>query len=116
MLRIARIALLFFILAPGSSRADESIVDMTASADTYAFAPDKIVAHVGKLETLRVTAVGGEHGIASSDLDIETVLIRPNHTTTVSFTPAKVGTYVVHCAYVCGIGHSGMAFTVDVQP
>ena len=116
MLRISHVALFLVLLAPTASNADASNVDMTASADTFAFSPAKIVARVGQIETLRITSSEGEHGIVSSDLGIETALIRPNRTTTVTFTPAKAGTFVVHCAYVCGIGHGGMAFMVEVQP
>jgi len=116
MLRIALIAFALTALTPVASGADDSVVDMTASADTFTFSPDKIVAHVGQLETIDVKSIAGEHGIGSAELGIDTQLIRPNRTTTVSFTPAKAGTYVVHCAYVCGIGHAGMAFSVDVEP
>jgi heme/copper-type cytochrome/quinol oxidase subunit 2 len=96
--------------------ADDSVLEITASAETFAFSPAKIVAHVGQRETIQLTSSEGTHGISSPELGIGTTLIRPRHPATVTFTPTKPGEYVVHCAYVCGTGHAGMAFTVDVQP
>jgi cytochrome c oxidase subunit II len=99
-----------------ASGADDSVVKMTASAETFAFSPDKVVAHVGQRETIELTSAEWTHGISSPELGIDTTLIRARHPVTVTFTPTKPGEYVVHCAYVCGSGHAGMAFTVDVQP
>jgi cytochrome c oxidase subunit 2 len=104
------------MLTTARSSADDSSIEMTASAETFAFTPAKIEARVGQLVTLRVSSSEGVHAIASTDLGIDMTMIRPNRAAMVSFTPQKTGTYVVHCAYVCGIGHSGMAFEVDVSP
>ncbi len=108
--------LLILMLTTARSSADDSSIEMTASAETFAFTPAKIEARVGQLVTLRVSSSEGVHAIASTDLGIDMTMIRPNRAAMVSFTPQKTGTYVVHCAYVCGIGHSGMAFEVDVSP
>jgi cytochrome c oxidase subunit 2 len=40
----------------------------------------------------------------------------PGHETTLSATPTRVGTYVVECLELCGIGHSQMRTIVNVVP
>jgi heme/copper-type cytochrome/quinol oxidase subunit 2 len=114
--RCSIFGLLVVLLNPIASTADDSFVSMKASDDTFSFSPDEIVAHVGQQETIGLSSTGGVHGVASAELGIDTTLIRPNHTVTVSFTPKEPGRYVVHCANVCGIGHKGMAFTIQVEP
>jgi heme/copper-type cytochrome/quinol oxidase subunit 2 len=104
------------LFCPVASTADDSFVAMAASDDTFSFSPAEIVAHVGQQETIQLTSTGGVHGVASAELGIDTTLIRPNHPVAVTFTPKEAGRYVVHCANVCGIGHAGMAFTVQVEP
>jgi heme/copper-type cytochrome/quinol oxidase subunit 2 len=114
--RLALALATFTICLMGRSAADDSSIDMTTSADTFTFSPDKIVAHVGVEQTLRFRSIAGVHGVGSTELHIATAIIRPNRITTVTFTPDQPGTFTAHCAYVCGVGHQGMAFTVDVQP
>lgn len=109
------VALLVGVQIPSQSKANDSFVVMTASADTFTFSPDRVVAHVGKQASIQLTSSEGIHGIASSELGIETTLVRPGHSVTVAFTPKTPGEYVVHCASVCGIGHKGMAFRVTVE-
>jgi heme/copper-type cytochrome/quinol oxidase subunit 2 len=108
--------LLVAMLCPIASTADDSFVAMKATDETFSFSPDKIVARVGQQETIQLTSTGGVHGVASPELGIDTTLIRPNHPVAVTFTPKEPGQYVVHCANVCGIGHKGMAFVVQVEP
>jgi heme/copper-type cytochrome/quinol oxidase subunit 2 len=110
------LGLLVALQCPSQSTADDSFITMTASDDTFAFAPNEVVAHVGQQETIELRSTGGVHGVASPELGIDPTLIRPNHAVSVSFTPKEPGQYVVHCANVCGIGHKGMAFTVRVEP
>jgi heme/copper-type cytochrome/quinol oxidase subunit 2 len=107
--------LIFGMLCPIASTADDSFVTMTATDETFSFSPSEIVAHVGELETIQLTSAGGVHGVASPELGIDTTLIRPKHPVEVTFTPRQAGQYVVHCANVCGIGHKGMAFVVRVE-
>jgi heme/copper-type cytochrome/quinol oxidase subunit 2 len=114
--RCSMFGLFVALLSPVASTADDSFVEMAASDDTFSFSPNAIVAHVGQQETIVLTSTGGVHGVASAELGIDTTLIRPNHPVTISFTPKEPGRYVIHCANVCGIGHAGMAFTVQVEP
>ena len=81
----------------------------------WKFTPAKIQAHVGEQMTLRFTSSEGVHGVESADLGIPKTTIPPGKVTEVSFTPKKAGTYVIHCAILCGDGHDKMTLTVEVQ-
>jgi len=110
------LALSLVALLSAAIRADDAPVAISASAETFAFTPDKSVAHAGVPLSIELTSTAGVHGIASDELGIPTTLIRPHRPVMVSFTPKTAGDVVVHCAFVCGIGHQGMAFTVHVEP
>lgn len=43
-------------------------------------------------------------------------VITPGAFKTVTVTPKKAGTYVLHCAVICGAGHANMILTVNVLP
>lgn len=90
-------------------------VDIVATADQK-FAPDHVVLHVGKRQTLSFTSTGGVHGIASTDLGIAATMITADKPVSVTVTPKKTGTYKLPCTIVCGAGHAGMALTVVVKP
>ncbi len=91
------------------------VVNIVATADQK-FAPDHVVLHVGKRQTLRFTSTGGVHGIASTDLGIPATMITGDKPVSVNVTPKKAGTYKLPCTIVCGAGHADMALTVDVKP
>ena len=91
------------------------VVNVVATADQK-FAPDHVVLHVGKRQTLRFTSVGGVHGIASTELGIPATMITSDKPVSVTVTPKKAGTYKMPCTIVCGPGHADMALTVDVKP
>lgn len=97
-------------LAP--ARANDANVTVVAS--NWQFAPASVIAHVGQPITLQLSSKEGVHGIKSDDLGIPLTTLVPGKTVTVTFTPKKAGTYVVHCAIPCGPGHANMAFTVKV--
>ena len=91
------------------------VVNIVATADQK-FAPDHVVLHVGKRQTLSFTSTGGVHGIASTALGIPATTITADKPVTVTVTPKKTGTYKLPCTIVCGAGHADMALTVDVKP
>lgn len=95
--------------------AAAAVVNVVATADQK-FAPDHIVLHVNKPQTLRFTSKSGVHGVVSKDLGIPPTTITPDAPVSVSVTPKKVGTYKIPCSIVCGPGHADMALTVDVKP
>lgn len=98
---------------PSISSAHSSI---NIVASNWKFTPSTIQLHVGQTTTLRLTSNEGVHGLQSDDLGIPQTAIVPGSFTTVDVTPKKAGTYVVHCAIVCGAGHPNMALTVQVLP
>lgn len=89
--------------------------DVTVEASNWKFSPATIVAHVGVPTTIHIKSVEGVHGISSDELGIANTILPPNKDVTVTFTPKKAGTYVVHCSVPCGSGHADMKFTVKVE-
>jgi cytochrome c oxidase subunit II len=123
-MRASAIALLGTMLAvaavaPTSAAKPQSaplpVVNIVATADQK-FAPDHIVLHVGKRQTVRFTSAGGVHGVASKDLGIPATMITPDKPVSVSVTPKKAGTYKLQCSIMCGPGHADMALTIAVKP
>ncbi len=116
--RYQRLVLPAFVLAlvaaplsaPVAARTDINIV-----ASNWKFTPSSITVPVGEPTTLRLTSQEGVHGLESDILGIPLTTIMPNRFVTVTFTPKKAGTYVVHCAIVCGAGHPNMALTINVR-
>lgn len=100
-------------LAVAPAHAHPSI-DIVAS--NWKFTPDTITIPANEDTTLRLTSSEGVHGISSADLGIPDTTIMPNKFVSVTFTPKKAGTYVLHCSIVCGAGHPNMALTVKVTP
>lgn len=95
-----------------ASAGAHSGIDIVAS--NWKFTPDTITLDVGTQQTLRLTSSGGVHGLESKDLGIKLTTILPGKFVEVKVTPTKVGTYVVHCAIVCGPGHENMKLTIKV--
>ena len=83
-------------------------------ASNWKFSQSTITAHVGQPVTLQVVSKEGVHGIQSDELGIPNTMLLPGKSVTVTFTPKKAGSYVVHCSVPCGQGHASMAFTVNV--
>ena len=103
--------------APAATTKHSAAVPVTkivATADQK-FAPDHIVLHVNKRQTLQFTSAAGVHGVASSELGIPATTITPDKPVSVTVTPKKVGTYKVPCSIVCGAGHADMALTIEVK-
>ncbi|HEV2737584.1 MAG TPA: cupredoxin domain-containing protein [Candidatus Elarobacter sp.] len=90
-------------------------VNIVATADQK-FAPDHVVLHAGKRQTLSFTSTGGVHGIASTALGIPATMITADKPVSVTVTPKKTGTYKLPCTIVCGAGHADMALTIVVKP
>ncbi|HZT12311.1 MAG TPA: cupredoxin domain-containing protein [Candidatus Baltobacteraceae bacterium] len=99
-------------IAPVASSAHPSI-DIVAS--NWKFTPATITIPAGEPTTLRLTSSEGVHGISSPELGISDLTIMPGKFTTVTFTPKKAGTYVLHCSIVCGAGHPNMTLTIKVK-
>ena len=103
------------------SSADRVAVAQAKAARTielkayrYSFEPETITVHEGEPVKLVLTSKDVTHGIADADLGIPNTVIFKGKTSTVTFTPRKLGTYKVHCAVFCGVGHANMVLTVKV--
>jgi cytochrome c oxidase subunit II len=107
-------AAVFALVAPAATAAANPTIDVVAS--NWKFTPNTIVLHVGQTTTLRLTSKEGVHGLQSDDLGIPSTMLAPGYVKTVEVTPKKTGTYVLHCAIMCGEGHANMTLTVKVVP
>jgi len=87
---------------------------IAVTAYRYSFEPETITVHEGEPVKLVLTSKDVTHGIANDDLGIANTVIFKGKTSTVTFTPKKLGTYKVHCSVFCGIGHGDMVLTVNV--
>lgn len=87
---------------------------IAVTAHRYEFEPETITVHEGEPVKLVLTSKDVTHGIADDDLGIPNTVIYKGKTSTVTFTPKKLGTFKVHCSVFCGIGHGNMVLTVKV--
>jgi cytochrome c oxidase subunit II len=106
-------AVLAAIALASQMAAAHPTIDIVAS--NWKFTPNKITIQVNDPTTLRLTSSSGVHGIESDDLGIPKTTITPGSFQLVTFTPTKPGTYVLHCAVICGPGHADMTLTIVVQ-
>jgi cytochrome c oxidase subunit 2 len=100
------------MVAVGAIAASADPVTITAA--NWKFAPAEITVHVGQPVTLDLTSTEGVHGLASDELGLPATTIVPGHVKSVTFTPKKAGTFVLHCTIPCGPGHGKMTLTVHV--
>ncbi len=98
-------------LAVADAKAPRTI---EVKAYRYSFEPETITVHEGEPVKLVLTSKDVTHGIADADLGIPNTVIFKGKTSTVTFTPKKLGTYKVHCSVFCGVGHANMMLTVKV--
>ena len=100
---------------PANGSAATAVQNINITASTGKFTPGVIIVHAGQPVALHLTSAAGVHGIESSDFGIPMTMITPGSDKTVTFTPEKVGTYVIHCAIMCGPDHANMKFVVKVE-
>lgn len=111
---LAGVMSMFSVALPAALPAQASCTIYVTAAN-WQFSPDHIAVAVGQPVTLKLTSVGGVHGIQSSALGISQTVIAPGKTVDVTFTPMKAGTYRIPCSVFCGAGHSNMALTIEVK-
>lgn len=111
---LALAALVTVMIATVHAAFAHPTVDIVAS--NWKFTPSQITIPVNEPTTLRVISTSGVHGLQSDELGIAKTTITPGNYQLVTFTPTKPGTYVLHCAVVCGPGHADMTLTIVVTP
>jgi cytochrome c oxidase subunit 2 len=89
---------------------------VTITASNWKFTPAAITMHAGQTTKLRLTSTSGVHGIQSPDLGIPLTVIPEGKSLTINVTPKTAGSYVLHCAIMCGPGHEHMSLTIKVLP
>ncbi len=80
----------------------------------FYFVPNKITVKKGDEVTFVMTNAGGFHNLKIDELQVKTSTIKTGETTSITFTPTKVGSFV----YYCGVpGHraKGMWGTLVVE-
>jgi cytochrome c oxidase subunit 2 len=111
---IALVACAMVASGAATASAASANAPVTITAANWKFAPAEITVHVGQPVTLDLTSTEGVHGLASDELGLPATIIMPGRTKSVTFTPKKAGTYVLHCTLPCGPGHGKMTLTVHV--
>lgn len=97
--------------ASSVAHADENI---TIKAKNFEFTPKVVTLKAGVPAHLTFVATQGVHGMTAPEIGLTQTVTVTNKPTTVTVTPAKVGTFPAHCALVCGPGHGGMVMTFKV--
>ena len=115
LLAFGAFALAGFVAFPAiATTAPASTQTIKITAHQWAFSPSTITVDVNHPVKLVMTSTDVTHGIASAALGIPNTQISKGKTSTVTFTPKKVGTYKVQCSLFCGLGHADMILTVKV--
>ncbi len=81
---------------------------ITVVAKKYEFTPSRIELKAGEPVEITFQSDDTKHGFELKELGIEKVVFEKDKPQTVTFTPAKAGTYPFKCAKFCGMGHSKM--------
>ena len=108
---LSTFAAFLFVSVPLAASSQPGI---SITASDWKFTPGTITVHLNRPVTLQLTSKEGVHGLVSPELGIPNTMIVPNGRVTVTFTPKKLGTYVVHCSVMCGAGHPNMKLVVKV--
>ncbi len=85
-------------------------------AKKYSFEPARIEVKVGEPVEITFRSEDTKHGFVSKELNLEKVVFSKDKPATVSFTPARAGTYPFKCARFCGMGHGKMKGEIVVSP
>jgi len=109
MMRFLRRVFVVTLLAttPGIAHA-EQIQVIHMRAHMFAYAPDEIVVKKGVPVTLELMSIDRVHGFNLPAFHVRAT-IEPWVSTTITFTPDKVGRFIFACDHFCGDGHDDMS-------
>jgi cytochrome c oxidase subunit 2 len=97
----------FFAGVPGIAHAEQTQV-IHIRAHMFAYSPEEIVVKKGVPVTLELMSIDRVHGFNLPDFHVRTT-IEPWVSTTITFTPDKVGRFTFACDHFCGDGHDDMS-------
>ncbi len=90
-----------------SGKVKDGVRVVEVKAFQYGYSPDPIKVKKGVPLKLKVTSTDVKHGFSINTFKIREP-VEPGETTTIEFTPHKIGEFQVYCHIQCGIGHAGM--------
>jgi uncharacterized cupredoxin-like copper-binding protein len=119
MSRFIRIALLIlslsFLTACGSAAGPAEPQTIHLEATEFAFSTPTVPLKAGQPVTLHFTNKGQiDHELAIEEWNVQTELLRPGQTATLTFTPQETGTFTFLCA-IPGHTAAGMTGTINVS-
>ena len=94
-----------------ATRPAEKVIHITANK--FEFTPGDISLKKGEPVVIEIKSVDVKHGFSLPDFKIR-ASIEPGKTSTVRFTPDKVGRFTFTCDVFCGDGHEDMSGTLTV--
>lgn len=113
--RAACLSLVVLALVSGGGTVASANDAIVITAVPSKFTPDKIMLRVGETATLRFTRIEGVHSIASPELGIRPTVLTPASDAEITVTPSQKGTFILHCAIVCGADHANMILKIVVE-
>jgi uncharacterized cupredoxin-like copper-binding protein len=119
MSRFIRIAFLLlsltFLAACGSSPEPAEPQTIRLEATEFAFTAPTITVRANQPVTLHFTNQGQiDHELAADEWGVQTELLRPGQSTTVTFTPKETGAFSFYCT-IPGHTAAGMTGTITVS-
>jgi uncharacterized cupredoxin-like copper-binding protein len=119
MSRFIQIALLLlsliFLAACGSSPDPAESQTVHLEATEFAFNTPTVTVQAGQPVTVHFTNKGQiDHELAADEWNVQTELLRPGQTETVTFTPKESGVFSFYCA-IPGHTAAGMTGTINVS-
>jgi cytochrome c oxidase subunit II len=105
--------LLVALMALARPAAAEHTQVIHIKAHMFAYSPEEIVVKKGVPVTLELMSIDRVHGFNLPDFHIRAT-IQPWESTTITFTPDKVGRFTFACDHFCGDGHDDMSGVIVV--
>ena len=106
---VVAVAIALFVAVPAFAAHD-----VTITARNFTFSPAVVRLKKGEPVVFHLRAAQGVHGLNVPEVGLPHELLTSREKT-VRATPHQAGTFVVHCAVVCGTGHSHMGMTFIVK-
>jgi cytochrome c oxidase subunit 2 len=101
------------LLMTRSGAAQDTPHRIAIVAKRFDFTPGDVTVKKGEPVTLALTSQDVDHGLKFKELNVN-LSAKKGHTSEVTFTPDKVGTFIGQCSVFCGSGHGSMRLTLHV--